>query len=134
MTTFKVVIFMLGLIALSKNFTTSVGVKLHLFHVYCCTTYCCQLWVNFNKSSYLKARVAYNNMRRQILGYSRWDSASSMFANNAIDTFDALLRKNIYGLKKLIFNIKIDLIRVMYNCFEIVNGPIWVTCPSKSVR
>ena len=50
-----------------------------------------------------------------------------MFANNAIDTFDALLRKNIYGLKKRIFNINNDLIRVMYNCFEIVNGPTWIS-------
>ena len=105
------VIFMLGLIALSENFITSVGVKLRLFHAYCCTTYCCQLWVNFNKGSYLKAKVAYNNRHRQILGYNRWDSASSMFANNAIDTFDALLRKNIYGFKKRIFNINNDLIR-----------------------
>ena len=75
----------------------SVGVKLRLFHAYCCTTYCCQLWVNFDKGSYLKAKIAYNNMHRRILGYSRRDSASNMFANNAIDTFDALLRKNIYG-------------------------------------
>ena len=41
--------------------------------------------------------------------------------------FDALLRKNIYGLKKRIFNINTDLIRVMYNCFEIVNGPMWIS-------
>ena len=59
-------------------------------------------------------------MHRRILGYNRRDSASSMFANNAIDTFDALLRKNI-------FNINNDLIRVMYNCFEIVNGPMWIS-------
>ena len=65
----------------------SVGVKLLLFHAYCCTTYCCQLWVNFNKGSYLKAKVAYNNMHRRILGYNRRDSASSMFANNAIDWY-----------------------------------------------
>ena len=39
----------------------SVGVKLRLFHAYCSTTYCCQLWVNFNKGSYLKIKVAYNN-------------------------------------------------------------------------
>ena len=93
---------------------------------YCCTTYCCQLCVNFNKGSYLKSKVAYNNMHRRILGYSRRDSVSSMFANNTNDTFDALLRKNIYGLKKRIFNINNDLIRVMYNCFEIVNGPMWI--------
>ncbi|KAK2192621.1 hypothetical protein NP493_26g07049 [Ridgeia piscesae] len=77
----------------------SVGVKLRLFHAYCCTTYCCQLWVNFNKGSYLKAKSEVNNMHRRILGYNRRDSASSMFGNNAIDTFDALLRKNIYGFK-----------------------------------
>ena len=77
----------------------SVGVKLHLFHAYCCTTYCCQLWVNFNKGCYLKATVAYNNMHRWILEYSRRDSASGMLVNNVIDTYDALLRKNIYGLK-----------------------------------
>ena len=47
----------------------SVGVKLRLFHAYCCTTYCCQLWVNFNKGSYLKAKVAYNNMHRLIWGF-----------------------------------------------------------------
>ena len=33
-----------------------------------------------------------------------------MFADNAIDTFDALLRKNIYGFKRRIFNINNDLI------------------------
>ena len=48
-----------------------------------------------NKGSYLKAKVAYNNMHKRILGYSRRDSASGMFASNVIDTFDALLRKNI---------------------------------------
>ena len=64
-------------------------------------------------------------MHRRILGYSRRDSASGMFANNAIDTFDALLRKNIYGLH--FFNIHSYLIRVMYNCFEIVNGPMWIS-------
>ena len=46
-----------------------VGVKLHLFHAYCCTIYCCQLWVNFNKRSYLKAKVVYNNMHRLLLRY-----------------------------------------------------------------
>ena len=55
-------------------------------------------------------------MHRRILGYSRRESASGMFANNAIDTFDALLHKNIYGFKRHIFNINNDLIRVMYSC------------------
>ena len=63
-------------------------------------------------------------MHRRILGYCRRDSASGMFANNDIDT---LLRKNIYGLKKRIFNINNDLTWIRYNCFEIVNGPMWIS-------
>ena len=43
-----------------------------------------------------------------------------MFVNNANNTFDVLLRKNINGLKKCIFNINNDLIRVMTNYIDIV--------------
>ena len=60
---------------------SSDAVKLHLFHAYCCIMYCSQLWVNFNKGTYLKAKAAYNNMHRRILilGYHGWDSASFLF-------------------------------------------------------
>ena len=36
-------------------------------------------------------RVAYNNVYRRILGYSRRDSASNMFVTNRIDNFDTLI-------------------------------------------
>ena len=72
---------------------------LHLYYAYCCTIYCSQRWVNFNKGTCLQAKVAYNNMHKRMLGYNRWDSASNMFVNNAIDTFDVLLRKNMIGFK-----------------------------------
>ena len=64
-------------------------------------------------------------MRRWILGYSRWDSASSMFVNIAIGVFYFLMRKNVYGLKKTYFNIDKDLNKVMYNSIHIVNSPMW---------
>ena len=41
-----------------------------------------------------------------------------MFVNNANNTFDVLLRKNINGLN--FFNINNDLIRVMTNYIDIV--------------
>ena len=49
------------------------------------------------------------------------------FMHIAVQLIVANLRKNIYGLKKRIFNINNDLIRVMYNCFEIVNVPMWIS-------
>ena len=69
--------------------------------------YCFQLWVKFNKSTYLKLNVAYNNMQRRLLRYNRLDSASCMIVNNSIDNFDALLRKNIYGLENMFMTLKI---------------------------
>ena len=66
-----------------KFHNCSVVVKLHLFHAYWCTIYCSQLWVNFNKSTYLKLKVAYNNIHRHMLGYNRWNSASCMFVNKS---------------------------------------------------
>ena len=109
-----------------RNFYARANSIIRKFHH--CSDYICFMRivvqlivaVNFNKGS------AYNNCIR-ILGYSRRDSASGMFANNGIDTFDALLRKSIYGFKRRIFNTNNDLIRVMYNCFEIVNGPMWIS-------
>ena len=64
-------------------------------------------------------------MHRRILGYQRWDGASFMFVENAIDSFDVIMRKNIFGLKKHIFTIHNDLMEVMDNCTDIVNSPIW---------
>ena len=118
---------MLGQIALSEHFTTVPWVLNYI----CFMHIVVQLIVanyglTLKAKLYLKAKVAYNNMHRRILGYSRRDSASDMFASNAIDTFDALLHKNIYGFKRRIFNINNDMIRIMYNCFEIVNGPMWI--------
>ena len=77
----------------------SISVKLHLFHACCCTIYCYPLWINFNKGTYFKAKVAYYNMHKRILGYQRWDSVSSRFVSNAIDTFYVLMHKNIYDFK-----------------------------------
>ena len=80
---------------------------------------CSQHWVSFNKGTYLKLKVAYNNMHRQILGY--------IFVSNGIDTFDALMRKNVYGFRKRILNIDNDMIKCMYNWTNIVNGPMWTS-------
>ena len=50
-----------------------------------------------------------------------------MSVSNAIDTFDALLRKNVYGVRKHILNIDNDTIKCMYNCTDIVKGSMWTS-------
>jgi hypothetical protein len=61
-------------------------VKLHLLESYCLNFYCSAIWCDYSKQSIFKFRVAYNNVFRNLLGYGRRDSASSMFVVNTIDT------------------------------------------------
>ena len=83
-----------------RNFNMcSIYVKVELFRAYCTNFYCCSLWSSFSLSTISKMRVAYNNVVRRLLGYSRRDSASNMFVTNNLPSFDVLLRRNIYGFK-----------------------------------
>ena len=76
---------------LRKFYNCTIDVKLSLFQAYCLPSYCSHLWVRFNKCTYSKVRVAFNNVYRRILGFNKFDSASHMFAINRIDNFDAFI-------------------------------------------
>ena len=78
----------------------SVSVKCRLFKAYCYQLYGGNLWVSYTANVLRKLKVGYNNAARIILGYDRRSSSSSMFVTNRIDSFDALLRKQMYGLMK----------------------------------
>ena len=50
---------------------------------------------------------------------------SFLFVNNTINSFDAIMRKNDFVFFKCTFTIHNDLIKVMYNCIDMVNGTMW---------
>ena len=50
---------------------------------------------------------------------------SNMFVSNAIDNFDANLRKNIYRFRQRVYKIDNNLIKCLNNCKDILNGPMW---------
>ena len=51
-------------------------------------------------SSVSKLRVSYNNVFRNLLGYGRSDSASSMFEINAIDIYEARMCKTYFTFRQ----------------------------------
>ena len=53
-------------------------------------------------SSISKLKVGYNNVFRNLLGYGRRDSASSMFAINAIYTYEARMRKAYFIFRQIL--------------------------------
>ena len=61
-------------------------VKCDLFRSYCTSLYCSPLWFRSTKATLNKARVAYNNGLRRLLGIPSFCSASEMFVNLSIST------------------------------------------------
>ena len=73
--------------------------------------------MHYNKASFSKIRIAYNDLYRKILHVSRRSSASSMFVNNNIPTFECLIRRDIFSFTS---GLKVStnlLINTIENCW-----------------
>ena len=102
----------------------SRNVLIELGRSFCGYFYCSYLWTHYNKASFSKIRVAYNDLYRKILHVSRRSSASAMFVNNNIPTFECLIRRNIFSFTsrlKLSTNL---LINTIENCW-LLKHVIW---------
>ena len=76
---------------LRKFLKCSISVKLTLLQSYCSNAHCSHLWVIYTKATFNKLKVAYNNVYRRVLWYTRRDSASMMLVTNGIDSFEILI-------------------------------------------
>ena len=81
--------------------------------------YCSELWCDYSMSSISKLRVAYNNVFRNLLDYGSRDSASSMFAINAIDTYEARIRKGYFTFRQM-------LLSSINNIVTCINSNTWL--------
>ena len=79
-----------------KFYWCSTAVKINLFKTYCTPLYTAPLWVYYKKASFNKLKVAYNDSLRILLRKPRWTSASELFCQSRISSFEALLRNLMY--------------------------------------
>lgn len=70
-------------------------VKIALFRSYCQSFYTCQLWAEYTGRSWNGIRVQYNNIFRCLMGLSRGCSASGMFLEARVNTFNAIQRHRV---------------------------------------
>ena len=77
----------------------SPDVKCCMFKSYCSTMYCSSMWFGSTVTAMRKLKIAYNNGLRRILNLPKYNSASEMFVNLNIPSFDELLRKFVYSFK-----------------------------------
>ena len=75
----------------------SRNVLIELGRSFCGSFYCSYLWTHYNKASFSKIRVAYKDLYYKILHVSPRSSASALFVNNDIPTFEYFIRRDIFS-------------------------------------
>ena len=97
----------------------SPDVKCCMFKSYCSTMYCSSMWFDSTVTAMRKLKIAYNNGLRRILNLPKYNSASEMFVNLNIPSFDELLQKFVYSFKS----------RIQDSCNSLVNGIVKSSVP-----
>ena len=84
---------------LRKFSKCSVGVKCFLFKTYCSNLYCAPMWFDCTKAALKKLKIAYNNSLRRFMFLPWRNSATEMFANLGIHSFDEMLRIFVFSFR-----------------------------------
>ena len=79
------------------NFSSDSS-KIYMFKTFCSNIYCCSLWCKWKTRSVHRIRVAYNNCFRILLKLPRFCSASGMFVERRVPSFDEIIRKSKYSI------------------------------------
>ena len=77
----------------------SPDAKCYLFKTYCCNLYCAPCWYDSTKAAMKNLKIPYNNSLPRLLGLSSHNSASGMFKNLTIPSFEELLRNYVYSFR-----------------------------------
>ena len=81
----------------SRFIKYSSTIKNTLFRSYCTPLYGCHLWHNYTQYTFNRIRVGYNDAYRILHSIPRFMSANEGLVAAEIPTFQALIRRNVYG-------------------------------------
>ena len=84
---------------LRKFSKCSVDVKCFLFKTYCSNLYCAPMWFDCTKAALKKLKIAYNNSLRRFMFLPWRNSATEMFVNLGIHSFDEMLRIFVFSFR-----------------------------------
>ena len=110
---------------LRKFSSCSVSVKCHLFKTYCSTLYCAPMWFDCTKTALKKLKIAYNNSLHRFMRLPWRNSASEMFVNLNIYSFDEMLRIFTFGFMSRVSVSNNQFISSIYNSPCRLYSNIW---------
>ena len=108
-----------AIMLLRKFSFCSPDVKCCMFKPYCSTMNCFSMWFDSTVTSTRKLKIAYYNGLGGILNLPKYNSASEMFVNLNIPSFNELLPKFVYSFKS----------RIQDSCSSLVNGIVMSSVP-----
>ena len=82
-------------------------------------------WYHKHIPQHNPLKVAYNNSLRRFMGLPWRNSASEMFVNLNIRSFDELLRMFVFGFRSMIINSNNLLISSIYNSTCRIYSSMW---------
>lgn len=86
-----------GNIILRKFHMCSLDVKLKMFKSYCTPLYTAQLWSQYRKASINKLYIAYHNILKFLLGFSKYTSTSLLCTVFDVSSCAGMIRKYVYS-------------------------------------
>ena len=82
---------------LRKFSKCSVDVKCFLFKTYCSNLYSAPMWFDCTKAGLKKLKIIYNNSLRRFMFLPWRNSATEMFVNFGINSFDEMLKIFVFS-------------------------------------
>ena len=110
---------------LRKFSCCSVSVKCYLLKTYYSTLYCAPMWFDCTKTALKKLKVTYNNSLRRFMRLPWRNSASEMFVNLNIRSFDEMLIIFTFGFMSRVIVSNNVLISNIYNSPCRLYSNIW---------
>ena len=84
-----------GNMIINKFRNSNNSVKVTMFKTYFSCIYASVLWNNYKVGSYMKMKIAHNDIFRYLLNVPRYESASALFVTHSVKNLDSLLRYNM---------------------------------------
>lgn len=121
-------IYCKGNMLIRKFYNCSTDVKCLLFKSYCTNFYSDSLWWSYSDVGYNRVKTAYNNSFRYLLNLNKSCSASGMFFNNNIDSFQVLRRKSLNRFRKRLLICKNCIVESLCNCYNFYCSSFMIEC------
>ena len=91
----------------------STEVKLNLFRTFCYPVYCAYLWCRYRVKTMRTLQIAYHNILKKFLGFSKFSSTSFTCAVFHVKSFGELNRRYVYTFEGRIDRSENSIVRAL---------------------